>query len=186
MSIMKRTTVALTILVYSFFVLGCSGSDEGVIKARKAQEARVTNIALERFEVFIDKLNENPKYAQITANPNFKALILPYFKNIVRFEKYSGATDSEINTYYYKQKRMMNAAAENWVREWITEEIVRKTEREREAQAKNRSREATQGTYTYQALGEKKGGGSITLSEEITDPTMKARGLKKGQTFVAE
>ena len=121
MSIMKRTTVALTILVYSFVILGCSGSDEGVIKATKAQEVRVTNIALERFEVFIDKLKENPKYAQITANPNFKALILPYFKNIVRFAKYSGATDSQINTYCYDQKRMMYAAAENWVREWIKE-----------------------------------------------------------------
>ena len=32
-------------------------------------------------------------------------------------------------------------------------------------------------------IGVKKGGG-ITLTEEITDPTMKARGLKKGQTFV--
>jgi DNA repair exonuclease SbcCD ATPase subunit len=34
-------------------------------------------------------------------------------------------------------------------------------------------------------IGEKKGGG-ITLTEEITDPEMKAKGLKKGQTFVDE
>jgi len=34
-------------------------------------------------------------------------------------------------------------------------------------------------------IGPKKGG-RITISEEITDPTMKARGLKKGDTFVDE
>lgn len=34
-------------------------------------------------------------------------------------------------------------------------------------------------------IGPKKGG-RITISEEITDPAMKARGLKKGDTFVDE
>jgi hypothetical protein len=34
-------------------------------------------------------------------------------------------------------------------------------------------------------IGTKKGG-RITISEEITDPSMKARGLKKGDTFVDE